>query len=188
MKSLETTFADRFRWRSACPLACALIALLGCQERTVVEASDPQLSAFIELMIPQKIELQHYLTKPISINGEGNADGLEIVLAVMDSFGDPAKTVGTFHFELYTMRMASADKLDKRVAFWQVQINSDQTLIDYWDRLSRYYCFRVTLPDKLKPGKYVLIARLISPTGDKLTDEYQLAYDGEMVATAPARR
>jgi hypothetical protein len=157
-----------------------LLSSAGCQEpRTDVGLDDPELAAFVRLMMPAKIEIQHYLTKPYDFSGTGDADGLEAILAALDSFGDPIKCVGTFHWELYTMRMASGDKLGERVAFWPVTIDSDQTLIKYWHRYSRYYRFPLKLREgKLRPGRYVLTARLVMPTGEKLVDEYEFTYEG----------
>jgi hypothetical protein len=150
----------------------------GCRDGAEVQLDNSELATFVRLMMPKTIEIQHHLTKPFDFGGTGNADGLEVILATFDSLDDPVKCVGTFHFELHTMRMASGDKLGQRVAFWTVTIDSDKTLVQYWDRYSRYYCFRLKLSSgTLPPGRYVLSARLITPTGDKLFDDYEFAYE-----------
>ena len=150
----------------------------GCQNHGGdLQADDPDLAEFVRLMMPAKIEIQHYLTKPFDFEGSGDADGLEVVVAALDSFGDPIKCVGTFHFELCTMRMASGDKLGEQVALWPVTINSDETLMRYWDRYSRYHEFPLKLGGgKLPPGRYILSARLVTPTGDKLFDDYAFTH------------
>ena len=137
------------------------------------------MSAFIRLMMPAGVEIQHYLTKPFDFEGTGDADGLEVILAAYDSFGDPVKCVGTFHFELYRQRMASGDKRGKQIAFWPVTVNSDETLMQYWDRPTRFYLFRLKLAEgPLEPGGYVLDTRLVTPTGGKLFDDYEFEYKG----------
>ena len=129
-----------------------------------MQLDDPELAAFVRLMMPKQIEIQRYLTKPVSFAGDGNADGIEVILAVRDKLGDPVKVVGTFQFELDRTRMASADRLGKRVAFWKVQISSDETFTQYWDRPARWYVFPLQLDrGPLEPGRYILTARLLSP-------------------------
>jgi len=163
------------------PLAIAAFCCAGgCQERGAdMQLDNPELAAFVRLMMPAKIEIQHYLTKPFDFEGTGDVDGLEVILATFDSFGDPVKCVGTFQFELHTMRMASGDKLGKRIALWTVTIDSDRTLIQYWDRYSRYHQFPLKLrAGTLPPGRYILSARLITPTGDKLFDDYEFTHGG----------
>jgi len=154
-----------------------------CQaEQANVQLDDPELTAFVRLMMPKQIEIQRYLTKPVSFAGDGNADGIEVILAVRDKLGDPVKVVGTFQFELHGMRMASADRLGKRVAFWKVQISSDETFTEYWDRPARWYVFPLQLErGPLEPGRYILTARLLSPTGETLFHEYRFHHEGGSV-------
>jgi len=156
----------------------ALSGPVGCTPQHADVARDgPEMSAFVELMMPKTIEIQHYLTRPRDFTGDGNADGLEVVLVARDSFGDSVKCVGTFHFELYTMRLASGDKLGERIGFWPVTINSDKSMVQYWDRVTRSYLFKLQLSDgRLAPGRYVLTAQLITPAGTKLYDTYEFAY------------
>ncbi len=167
------------RWIVAASLVCLLgLAGTACEQKsTQVELDNPQLDAFVELIMPARIEIQHYLTRPFDFSGTGDADGLEVVLSVHDSFDDPVKCVGTFHFELYKMRMASGDKRGQRVDFWQVTIDADDTLVRYWDRVTRFYRFELQRSEgKLPPGRYILSVRLVTPTDKKLVDEYELAY------------
>lgn len=155
-----------------------LLGLLGCRQSADVQLHEnEELAAFVQLMMPAKIEVQHFLTKPFDFSGSGNADGVEVILAALDSFGDPVKCVGTLHFELFTMRMASGDKLGERVAFWPVEIDSVERQMIYWQRFSRYYRFELRLSDReLAPGRYILTARLITPTDEKLFDTYEFSY------------
>jgi hypothetical protein len=165
-----------------CSLPLAITALCctgGCQNRGAdVQLNNPELAAFVRLVTPKKIEIQDF-TKPFDFEGTGNADGLEVIVVTLDSFGEPVKCLGTFHFELHTKRMATADKLGKRIAFWPVTIDSDKALAQYWDPLTRSYCFRLKLSSgTLPPEHYVLSARLITPTDDKLFDDYEFTYGG----------
>lgn len=157
----------------------ALIGLLvGCENSTRVMSLDqPEMAAFVELMMPRAIEIQHYLTKPVSFAGSGDADGLEVILAAKDAFGDDVKCVGTFLFEFYNLRLASGDKYGERLAFWTVPIDSKEALVQYWDKLSRFYKFPLKFEsESLAAGSYVLTAQLTTPTGEKLFDEYQFSH------------
>ena len=165
--------------RCSLPLVVGTLLLsAGCQGPAAsVQLDNPELSAFVRLLMPAKIEIQHYLTKPFDFEGTGDADGLEVILTALDSFGDPVKCAGTFHFDLYTVRMASGDKLGKQIADWSATIKSDKTLVEYWDRYSRFYKFPLKLRSgKLPPGRYILNVCLITPTDDKLYDTYEFTH------------
>lgn len=177
-----TEFRTRiFECRLRCSLPLVVGTLLlsaGCQGPAAsVQLDNPELSAFVRLMMPAKIEIQHYLTKPFDFEGSGDADGLEVILTTLDSFGDPVKCTGTFHFDLHTMRMASGDRLGPEIASWSVTIDSDKTLVQHWYRYARCYRFPLKLRSgKLPPGRYILSARLITPTDQKLYDTYEFTY------------
>lgn len=171
---------------SSCTLlltAGALLALGGCTPgRPVVQADNPELATYVQLIMPARIEVQRYLTKPVSYAGDGNADGLEVILAAYDSFDDPTKVVGTFHFELQTRDFI--DRVGTRVAFWPVEIDSEKTMRMYRDRYSRFYHFPLQLEEQPLPaGRYVLNVWLHLPTGQRLFDEYEFSYDGQGAPT-----
>lgn len=160
----------------------AAIALLtaGCEKSTrVMSLEQPEMAAFVELMTPRAVEIQHYLTKPVSFEGSGDADGMEVILAAKDAFGDDVKCVGTFLFEFYNLRLASGDKHGERLAYWSVTIDSKESLSQYWDKLARFYKFPLKFEGggaPLAAGSYVLTAQLSTPTGEKLFDEYQFTH------------
>lgn len=162
-------------------------ALLGASCETPPSGqptTEGELAAYVELVLPARIEIQRFLTKPVSFAGDGNADGLEVILAAYDAAGDLTKVVGTFHFELQTRRLS--DRIGTRVAFWPVEINSNKAMILYRDPLSRFYDFPLELDHKPLPaGQYVLTAWLQLPTGRRLVDEYEFNYDGS--GAAPLR-
>ena len=159
--------------------ACGLLPAAACSQRAPVTMDNPELSAFVEMMMPRSIEIQKYLTRPRDFDGNEADDGLEIILAVNDSFEDPIKCVGEFQFELYTLRMASGDRLGERVAFWPVEVTDADGVRRYWDRLSRFYQFDLQFPSGVLPtGRYILNARLRTPTGEQLYDQYEFTQGG----------
>jgi len=166
--------------RFKCMLLAPILLIGACQNPGVRAPHDnPKLATFVGLLMPTKIEIQHYLTKPADFNEDGDADGLEVILSTYDSFGDSVKCLGTFHFELHVMRMASGDKLGKQIAHWPVEIDTGKTMIQYWDRLTHSYSFPLKLRAGTLPhGRYILTARLITPTEQKLFDTYEFSYGG----------
>jgi hypothetical protein len=139
-----------------------------------------RMDAFVELMIPRRIEIQKYLTRPLDVEGGGRADSIEIILAAYDSFGHGIKTTGAFQFELSDMRMASGDKVGRRRAYWRVDIDDASVVASHWDHLSRFFRFELVLPEgELAPGQYILDARLETPAGEMLFDQYTLVYRPE---------
>ncbi len=161
-----------------------LTVCVGCTDQPKIDPGDPQMSAYIDLVLPDRIEVQRYLTKPVSLAGDGTADGLEVILAAYDAAGDPTKVVGTFHFELQTRR--PGEHIGERVGFWPVDIRTAEAIRRFRDPLSRYYQFPLQLPERpLKPGQYALSVWLHLPGGKRLLDDYEFTYDGR--GAPPAR-
>lgn len=169
---------------AAVGLACA-----GCQRpHGDLQTDSPQLAAYVQLIMPRSIELQPYWTKPVSFSGDTDADGLEIILAAYDSFGDNTKIVGRLQFELFTRRAASADRLGQRVALWTVALTSKESLTRHWDPFAHFYRFDVRLAEPpLPPGRYILVARLQAPNGERLFDEYEFTYEAGTAAPVQVR-
>jgi hypothetical protein len=159
-------------------LSAAALALGACNApSTDVQADSSQVADYVQLIMPARMQIQRYLTKPVSFAGDGSADGLEVILAAYDSADDLTKVVGTFHFELQSRKVREA--IGTRVAFWPVDIKSEKAIRTYRDSLSRFYTFPLQLEQKPLPaGQYVLSAWLLLPTGQRLFDEYEFTYEG----------
>lgn len=163
-------------------LAAAAAGGLGCdQSRTYVQADSPEMAAWVELVMPAHIQILEW-TKPVSLAGDGNPDAIETIVEARDSFDDLTKVVGTFQFELVTRRLS--DRMGTRVAFWPVEITTEEAMCMYRDPLSRFYHFPLQLEDRLAPGRYVLNVWLILPGGKRLADEYEFEYTGGPVPLA----
>lgn len=160
-------------------ISAGMLTAAGCPHNASIDPQNAKQAAVLELAKPKAIEIQPYLTKPVRLEGEGPADGIEIIVAVLDRFDDEMKVVGTFNFELYTRRMASADRRDKRVGHWEpVEIDTAQAQQTYWHRPSRYYRFWLKLEDPPLPaGRYILNAWYVSPWDRKLFDEYEFTHE-----------
>lgn len=160
-------------------LLLSLSSQTACQKRPSIDRSNPEIARFIELMMPQQIELQQRLTRPVDFDGDGDAEGLEVILSAKDYFEDPVKVVGTFVIELYELRYASGDRTGTRIAFWRVDIKSNESMVMYWDRLSRFYRLPLTLQTGHLPrGRYVVEVTLNTPDEQRLSDSYEFEFDG----------
>ena len=160
-------------------LVCIGLPLGGCTSpNAAIQADDPDLATYLELVLPARIEIQRYLTKPVSYAGDGNADGLEVIVAVYDKSDELTKVYGTLHFELVEQKVT--DSVGTRVAFWPIDITTDRAMRLYRDHLSRFYQFPLQLEQKSLPtGQYVLSVWLHLPGGRRLYDEYEFTYDGK---------
>lgn len=190
MTKTYTTTAISIQRRAAWLTTVALILTAGgcASNDREVQMDNPALAAYVKLIMPIGIEIKPHWTKPVSFSETGAADGLEVFLAAYDSFGDNTKLVGTLHIELHTRRMASSDRLDRRIAFWPIELNSKESLTRHWDPLARFYRFRLKLTDTpLVPGRYILSARLLAPNEQRLFDEYEFTRESGPVPPAEAQ-
>lgn len=164
-------------------LVCSLApwTAIGCHTAAPgIDPSRPQQTAFMKMMSPRGIEVQRYLTRPVRYEGAGPADAVEVILAATDQVGDPMKAVGTFLFELYTTRPASADPTGKRIGLWSVAVDSPETMERFWDKAVRYFRFPLKLDEpELPPGDYILKVTFISPWDDKLFAEYRFTHSAD---------
>lgn len=175
----------------AVPVAFVLgLALAGCAQRpSTIDMDNPDLAGFVQLILPARIEVQRYLTKPVSFAGDGNSDGIEVIVAAYDSFGDFTKVAGTFTFELQVHKLSSGDRLGQQVAIWSVPVNTADAMKRFYDRYSRFYVFPLQLDQKkLEQGRYVLSVRLLSPNGERLADEYEFNNDAAPATATPRAR
>lgn len=165
-------------------IACVAVALGLCSCETGhgrVQCDSPELAKFIETVMPARLKTLSW-TKPVSLAGDGNADGLEVIVAAYDAFDDASKVVGTFQFELLTRRLS--DRIGTRVALWTVEINSTESMRAYLVHPSGFHRFPLELPDPpLKAGRYVLKVQLQLPTDQRLFDEFEFEYDGRGAPT-----
>jgi len=169
-----------------CKRGCALLVLISgglglsacTSPNAAIQADDPDLATYLELVLPARVEIQRYLTKPVSYAGDGNADGLEVILAAYDKSDELTKVYGTLHFELVSRKIT--DSVGTRVAFWPIDITTDKAMHLYRDHLSRFYQFPLQLEQKSLPtGQYVLSVWLHLPGGRRLYHEYEFTYDGK---------
>jgi hypothetical protein len=163
-----------------CIPACGALLLIGagCHQPPTIRTDDPQLTAFLDVVLPREIEIQDGLTQLRRFDGAEAVNGIDVVLRVSDAQHDRVKCLGSFQFDLHRMRMASADKLGRRLEQWRVDVWDGRTLARYWDGMSLWYDFPLRLEgnETLEPGRYVLTVRLHTLGERTLFDEYEFAH------------
>ncbi|MBN1347601.1 MAG: hypothetical protein JXQ73_33240 [Phycisphaerae bacterium] len=128
------------------------------------------------LLLPVKVKI-HSFTKVKALFGSSLPNGVEVWLEPLDRFGDAVKVVGDFRFELYSYKPASADHKGEQVEFWEAQIGKAKEQQRYWDRVARMYRFPLGWDYAPPPGKkYILLVTYETPTGERLTDEFELEF------------
>ena len=163
--------------------ACSIVALAGlvclvpgCDTTARVKSDDPQLAAYVRLVMPSQMKILEW-TKPVSLAGDGTADAIEAIVEARDSFEDLTKVVDTFRFELQTRK--PSESMGTRVAFWPIEVDNEQAMRMYRDRLSKFYHFPLKLDHPLPAGRYQLSVWLQLPTDQRLFDEIEFDYDGK---------
>jgi hypothetical protein len=153
----------------------AILIAIGCESAAPKDMpTEPERQEMFALMLPSEIKIQPF-TKIRSFDDDEMPDGILAVIRPLDRFGDPAKAVGTFYFELWTFQKASGDHKGERLAFWERTIVSDQEVKLYWTR-AQMYEFQLAWDPGIgtrKPGKkFVLTATYRPPWDQTMQDEY----------------
>lgn len=150
------------------------VSVCSCSHAPYEGPEGPLPDQHLRLLLPQEIDIQAF-TKVRSWDGDDIPDGLEVVVRPVDYAGDPIKAIGSFQFELFTFRQASADPKGQRIGFWQVELLTADTQQEYWDSMTSSYMFRLAWEGPSpKPGKYVLQAVYQSPYDYRCFDEMVL--------------
>lgn len=119
--------------------------------------------------------------------GDGQIDGVEVLLEFQDQFGDPTKAAGTAMFELYGYRRANPEPRGQRVLNpWIGSISTLEEQRARWNRTSRTYTFQLATPNIDTSSDYVLTAVFRSATGGRFFDRVVL--DGQENRVEPATR
>ena len=168
-------------------VTCTRLAVLaglcwaaGCTEPAAPGGPEHYEQA-LALLLPQRIQIQPF-TRIASFDDDEVPDGISVYLRPVDQFGDPVKVAGTFLFELYRYRQASADRKGERLEFWETRILDENDQRRYWDHTSQMYEFPLEIQQLrteegrpiLSRDKAVLLVTFNTPRGEHLESEYIL--------------
>lgn len=124
---------------------------------------------------------------PKDWTGDGQADGLEVLLEFQDRFSDPTKAAGTVMFELYEFRPAQPDPRGQRLANpWIGSISTLNEQSARWNRTSRTYSFQLAYPTIDESRSYVLTASFSDNQGARFFDRVVFERQQEEPSDAPS--
>ena len=166
-------------------IALAIVAAClggGCQSSAPVARSGADAAMFG----PEAMRIHPIFTQVKDWTGDGEADGIEVLIEFQDTFGDPTKALGRAIFELYEYRRDKPDPRGVRLA--NPWIGSLQTVDEQrqrWNRASRTYSFQLSYPE-IESSSYVLTAIFELSSGGRYFDRIIVTPQERKVAAPPA--
>ncbi|MDB5295275.1 MAG: hypothetical protein JWO31_1258 [Phycisphaerales bacterium] len=127
---------------------------------------------------PTTLRIHPTFTRVKDWSGDKKADGVEAVVELLDSFGEPTRGNGTVVFELYYYRKYDPNVLGNRTAGpWRGPLLTREDQDGHWSPALRAYTFQLA-GDKIGEGQeYVLTASFETaggadrPGGGRLYDK-----------------
>ncbi len=167
------------------PALLCLALLAGCSNK--VEETNPSETY---LFGPTAMRIHPIFSQIKDWTGDGNPDGIEVLLEFQDQFGDPTKAAGTVMFELYDYRQADPEMRGQRVVNpWIGSMLSATDQRSRWNRTSRTYTFQLSYPQISKSKSYVLTATFRSVAGGRFFSKVVFeAQEDTSATTKPTSR
>ena len=158
-------------------LAVALLAATtagGCnwlRQRFSKPTSAERVPEPINLLLPQKIELQQDFTGPRVFREEGGKTGFEVRVKAFDAYGDATKAFGEFRFELYSFDPTRPQGRGRELAIWSLNVEDPKVNHTHWNRIFRCYEFKLGWGHPIPAGrKFILRAVFQSRFTPRLFD------------------
>lgn len=168
--------------RFVSPLALCVLALTqpGCTPAPQVTREED--------FSPSRLRLHQAFTQVKDWTGDGKTDGVEVVVELLDSYGEPARGRGTLVFELWSYRKYSPDVLGTRVVEpWRATLLTRDEQDARWSKALRSYTFQLA-SDRVNPAKeYVLTASFETAGGADAAGGARL-YDRLILEPPPEKR
>ena len=126
---------------------------------------------------PKDIEVLPF-TKPRSFDDDAIPDGLGVSLRMLDAAGDSVKAYGTFMFELYAYKQASAQHRGELVQTWTQPVVSPDDQKQFWERVTNMYEFQLSWEGQpFRPdNRYILAASFQASGAKRLFDEHEFEF------------
>jgi hypothetical protein len=166
--------------RHLAAIASLLLIVAGC-----AQPRPDMAEGAAALFAPTAMRIHPIFTQVRDWTGDGNVDGVEVLLEFQDRFGDPTKAAGTVLFELFEYRPANPDPRGARLAnpFVGSIVSVEEQRLR-WNRTSRTYTFQLALPAISPRRDYVLTAAFRAADGGRFFDRVVLK--GQEPASEPA--
>ena len=145
-----------------CPVRVVPLLLLACLGWGC--ESSPTI-AREEAFGPAKVRLHPTFTQVKDWTGDNQPDGIEAVVELLDSFGEPTRGSGSFLFELSEYRPVEPQPAGGRIADpWVFKLDTREQQQARWNPALRAYTFQ--LPGKFRQDRtYVLDVRFETAGG-----------------------
>jgi hypothetical protein len=136
---------------------------------------------------PAKVRLHPTFTQVKDWTGDGKPDGLEAVVELLDSFGEPTRGSGSFLFELSEYRPLEPQPAGGRLAEpWNFKLDTREQQQARWNPALRAYTFQLPMATMPVAPAYVLdltyesLAGTTRPSGGRLFDRLVIEPPGEL--------
>lgn len=131
---------------------------------------------------PVRVRLHPVFTQVRDWTGDGRPDGIEVLIELLDQFGDTTKAAGDVRFELHAFREFSPDPRGERIVSpFEGQLMTVEQQRARWSRPSRAYQFQLAWSGIRSETTYVLTTTFETTGGQRLFD--QLLIEGRRSAT-----
>jgi len=164
-----------------CLAALALggvLSITGCERGAVTEiAEGPSMEELVAYYSPEDLKILPF-TKAKSFDDDAIPDGLGVSLRTYDADGDTVKAYGTFVFELYAYRPASADHRGELLRQWTQSVTDPAAQKQFWERVTTTYEFQLSWEgEPLRPEqRYIITATFQAPGAKRLFDDYEFEF------------
>lgn len=127
----------------------SVLVLVGCE-------SSPKIVRE-EQFGPAKVRLHPTFTQVKDWTNDKKPDGIEAVVELQDSFGEPIRASGKLLFELYDYREDQPEHSGARINEpWTVELLTDEQQKAHWSPALRAYTFRLPRPSIDNRKRFVL--------------------------------
>ncbi|HPF41609.1 MAG TPA: hypothetical protein P5081_16570 [Phycisphaerae bacterium] len=175
-----------FRLTLLMGVAWGLASNAACGRGEISDTGEgPTKEQLVEYYSPATIQILPF-TKVRSFDDDIVPDGLAVSLRPLDGAGDPVKAYGSFLFELYAFRPATATHRGERLQSWTQTIRTPEDQRTFWERVTSTYEFQLAWEGNPLPNnqKYLLSASFEAPGAERLFDEYEFEFRLNPQATA----
>lgn len=137
---------------------------------------------------PAKLRLHPTFTQIHDWTGDKKPDGVDVVVELLDSFGEPTRGRGTLLFELWSYRKYDPNVLGSRIVDpWKRTILTREEQDALWNKTLRAYTFQLPF-DKANPTReYILTASFETAGGADKPNGIRL-YDRLILEPAPGKK
>jgi hypothetical protein len=157
-----------------------LFAATGC-------ANEPQVTRE-EDFSPHKLRIHPIFTQVKDFEGDKAPDGIEVVVELLDNYGEPTRGRGTLLFELWSYRKQNANMLGSRTCEpWRATLLNRAEQDERWSKALRAYSFTLKVPKIDQSKEYVLTASFETAGGADKPGGIRL-YDRLVIEPPPDKK